>query len=301
MKAIKLLVVCSVVTVVMAASWVIGTLIGNAITGSVPPPPPESSHAGLLFLAVCAFNSILITTLLALTDSYTGARRRIALIIYVFGVQCLLPQMETFFFASQIGIGYDQTTAIMIAGAVVSCITIMISMILYKKLIGATPPGETLSISFSIEKTTIVPLLFLIVVAYPFLYLAFGYYVAWQNEALRIFYTSSAAKASFTYQIGEAFTNGIYFFQILRGLIWIVLTIPLVIMFKANAKIQFLAVGVLSALLPTSLLFIPNPYMPWDIAMTHFVETSTSNFVWGLLIVWAIKKGLDNSQQPAIQ
>ncbi|MEO8472724.1 MAG: hypothetical protein ABI477_11030, partial [Chryseolinea sp.] len=55
---------------------------------------------------------------------------------------------------------------------------------------------------------------------------------------------------------------------------------------------QFLIVAVLSALLPTSLLFIPNPYMPRDISMTHFIETSTSNFLWGLLMVWGIRKGL---------
>jgi hypothetical protein len=131
----------------------------------------------------------------------------------------------------------------------------------------------------------------LILFGYPILYLTFGYYVAWQSESLRVFYKDSPALASYGHQVAEAFVNGIYLFQLLRGVIWIVTTIPLVLMLRGNIWGQYLIVGVLSALLPTSLLFIPNPYMPADVAMVHFVETSTSNFVWGLLMVWAIRKG----------
>jgi len=48
--------------------------------------------------------------------------------------------------------------------------------------------------------------------------------------------------------------------------------------------------AVISSLLPGVLLFIPNPYMPMDIAMAHFIETSVSNFLWGLIIVYAINR-----------
>ena len=293
MKTGKLIIVCIIVTVIMIVGWIIGALIGNAITGSAPPPPQDSAHAGLAFAAVCAFNAVLITMLLEVTHTYTGIRRRFALVIYVFVIQFLLPLMETFFFASGIGISYRQTTAILISGAVVSIVTIMIALIVHKKLLGYGSTGKPLNISFSFGKKIMQPVVLLIFLGYPLLYMTFGYYVAWQNEALRIFYTSSPAMASFGHQVEGAFRNGLYFFQILRGLIWVLVTVPIVVMLKGNTRRQFLVVGILSALLPSSLLFIPNPYMPENIAMTHFVETSISNLLWGWLMVAGIKKGLD--------
>jgi hypothetical protein len=292
MKVTKLIIVWVIVTVIMIISWIVGSLIGNALTGSVPPPPQDSAHAGLAFLAVCAFNAVLITMLIGVTRVYAGVRRRNALILYVFVIQYLLPMMETYFFASGIGISYRQTTAILISGAVVSIITVMLALIAHKKLIRSGAERKPLGISFIKGRKMLGWVALLILIAYPLLYMVFGYYVAWQNEALRIFYTSSATKASFGHQLVEAFRNGLYFFQVLRALIWTLVTVPVVVMLKGNAKYQFLVVGMLSALLPSSLLFIPNPYMPENIAMTHFVETSISNLLWGWLMVAAIKRGL---------
>jgi hypothetical protein len=201
--------------------------------------------------------------------------------------------METYFFASGMGISYRQTTAILISGAIVSIFTVTIALIVHKKLLRYVAEGRKLSISLHGGKKMLQLVVLLIFLGYPFLYMVFGYYVAWQNEALRIFYTHSPAKASFGHQIAESFRNGLYFFQVLRGLIWVSVTVPIVIMLKDNARRQFLVIGMLSALLPSSLLFIPNPYMPENIAMTHFIETSISNLLWGLLMVAAIKKGLN--------
>jgi hypothetical protein len=223
------------------------------------------------------------------TRAFQGFRKKAALILYVFAIQFLLPQMETFFFASDIGLSYSQAGAILIAGAVVSLVTVLVAMLVHDKLVDGGS-GHLLTIPAPQPKKIIPWLALLIVIGYPALYLTFGYYVAWQNESLRVYYTSSAELASFPHQVSEAFSNGIYLFQIFRALIWVVMTVPLVVLLKGNTFRQFAVVGVLTALLPTSLLFIPNPYMPYDIAMTHFVETSTSNFLWALLMVWAIKK-----------
>ena len=287
MRIVKLLLLAVVVTIVMVISWVIGTMIGNSLTGSVPPPQPDAASAGLAFLKVCAFNSVLIVIMLEATRAFRGVRKWMALILYVFAVQFLLPQMETFFFASGMGISYSQAAAILIAGIVVSLITVIVAVVAHEKLLDGS--FNLLTIALPQPKKIIPWLALLIVFGYPALYLTFGYYVAWQSESLRVYYTSSEELASFWHQVSEAFSNGIYFFQVVRGLIWVMVTVPVVILLKGNSLRQYIVVALLSALLPTSLLFIPNPYMPYDIAMTHFVETSTSNFLWGLLIVWGIK------------
>lgn len=290
MKPVKFVIFCAAMTVILVIGWMVGNMVGNGITGTAPPPPPNAAAAGLAFLGVCAFNSILLALLVGSTRSHTGNGRRVALMMYVFVVQFLLPQMETFFFAADIGIGYAQATAILISGTIVAFGTVALAILLYDKLAGPPATVHPLRIKISDKKTFALLSALLIIVGYPFLYLTFGYFIAWQNESLRIYYTGSAEMRSYFQGFEEAFSDGVYWFQLLRGGIWIAATVPLAVMLGDRPLVQFFVVGSLSAILPTCLLFIPNPYMPWDIAMTHFVETSTSNFVWGLLMVWAIRR-----------
>jgi hypothetical protein len=278
MKAAKLVVVWLVTTLVTLLSWIIGSIIGNLVTNTTPPPQPsDPAVAGLIFLGVCAFNAILITALVS-----TSSNKRV-LILFLFVVQFMLPQMETYFFASGMGIGYNQVTSIVISGLIVSAITITIITWLYKKLL----PAPSNEVSFNIKASTAA---LLVIIGYPFLYLLFGRLVAWQSETVRIYYTSSPAMAPFTEQLKEVLTSGLYFFQILRAAIWLVVTIPIAMALKHKPILQFLFIGILSSLLPASLLFIPNPYMPWEVARVHFVEISISNFLWGVLMVSGVRR-----------
>ena len=52
-----------------------------------------------------------------------------------------------------------------------------------------------------------------------------------------------------------------------------------------------LAVGLLCGVLLTAPLLIPNPYMPAPIRLIHFVETSTSTFLYGWLMGWVFTRG----------
>lgn len=298
MKPLKLVVFCVVMTVISAIGWIIGTMIGNGITQSAPPPTADAASAGLSFLAVCVFNSVLLALLIGTTRSYTGNGRRIALVLYVFTIQFLLPQTETFFFGSQIGIGYAQAASILISGTFVAFATTPLAITLYEKLASAAPAPNPLRVTIPNKKKFLLWAALLIFIGYPFLYLTFGYYIAWQNEHLRVYYTGSNYMRSYLGGFGEAMSNGIYFFQLLRGAIWIVATVPVAVMLKEKPTVQFIVIGILSALLPTALLFIPNPYMPWDIAMTHFVETSSSNFVWGLLMVYMVRISNEQWEHP---
>jgi hypothetical protein len=289
MKIIKLLALTAIVAIVMVVGWIVGNMLGNSLTGSLPPPPADVAQTTQWFFIVCIFNSVLITLLVDATRAQSVVSKAMALVLYVFGVQFLLPQMETFFFSSEIGITRDQASAILISGVVVSLLTMTIAVIVHRSLLSVKQPvAMSIRPQWSIVRSWILPL---ILFGYPLLYMTFGYYVAWQSESLRVFYTGSSLMTTYSHQLGEALTNGIYFFQILRALIWILVTLPVVVMLQGNSVRQYLMVGFLSALLPTSLLFIPNPYMPADVAMTHFVETATSNFVWGLLMVFGLKKG----------
>jgi hypothetical protein len=199
-------------------------------------------------------------------------------------------QMETFFFSKSLGISPGQVISILLSGFVMVTGTGALGLGLTRKL----APVQT-KIPFKPEvrgwREMIGPMLLMSAFVYPLLYETFGYYVAWQNEHLRFFYSHSTELKSFLSQWPDFFSEGIYFFQILRGMLWVAISIPVVLLLGQNKFFQYVLVGLLSAL-PAIQLFIPNPYMPADIAMTHFVETFSSNFLWGLLIVYVTNRSI---------
>lgn len=223
--------------------------------------------------------------------------KAIWVVAYFFVIQFFLTQMETMFFGQSIGIQNDQVVSILIAGFIMSSITVLVGIVTINKMFSV--PKQTFRLTVTEWRSFFVPFLVLICIVYPLIYLTFGYYIAWQNENLRIFYTKSSEMNSFFDALADSFAKGIYFFQILRAAIWVIVSLPVIVMLR-DWKAQYFLVGVLTSLLPASLLFIPNPYMPRDIAMTHFVETASSNFIWGLAMTFAINKYLRVGQGEVV-
>ncbi|MBA4055667.1 MAG: hypothetical protein C0490_13210 [Marivirga sp.] len=289
MKIFKFTLLWISMTLIMLITWSMGSFLGNAITQSNPPALKDPSSGAVAFLIVCSINGFFLSLLIWSTRYYSGFVRSTWLIVYVFVVQFLLTQMETYFFSESIHITNAQIVSILIAGFSMALATISIGLIVSGKMNRLLPKH---TFSFNVKKwSSILPLLaLLVVVIYPLIYLVFGYYIAWQNENLRIFYTQLVGMNSFVGQLSDSFQNGVYLYQILRGLIWVGVSAPVVLMLQQNSRtVQYFLVGLFSAL-PTIMLFIPNPYMPADVAFTHFVETSSSNFLWGLVITFAINK-----------
>ncbi|HEY5748015.1 MAG TPA: hypothetical protein VIU12_18220 [Chryseolinea sp.] len=294
MKNVKFFLLWIVMTVVMVIAWSVGAWVGNVITQTVPPPVEDPASVGLSVLLVCLINALLWSIFFWSTRAFVGVHRSIAVLLYLFGTQFFLMQMETFFFSASLGISPGQVMSILVAGLVMVTVTGALGLVLTRKL----APTQT-KIPFKPEvrgwRGMVAPMLVMSVLVYPLLYETFGYYIAWQNEHLRLFYSHSAELKPFLSQWPGFFSEGIYFFQVLRGFIWVVISIPVVLLLGKNKFYPYLLVGLLSAL-PAVQLFIPNPYMPADIAMTHFFETFSSNFLWGLLIVYVTNRSIAAGQ-----
>ena len=290
MKTLKFFLLWMAMTVVMAVTWSVGSWVGNTITQTSPPPVEDPASAGLSVLLVCSINSLLWSILFWSSRAFIGLGKSVALLLYLFGTQFFLTQMETFFFSANLGISPGQVTSILLAGLVMVTATGGLGLGLTRKL----APTQ-IRIVFKPEvrgwRGMITPMLLMGALVYPLLYETFGYYIAWQNEHLRLFYSHSTELKSFLMQLRGFFFEGIYFFQVLRGIIWVVISIPMVLLLRQNKFFEYVLVGLMSAL-PAIQLFVPNPYMPADIAMTHFVETSSSNFLWGLLIVYVTNRSI---------
>jgi len=117
----------------------------------------------------------------------------------------------------------------------------------------------------------------------------FGYFVAWQFEELRLFYTGSIEKLSFFGQMANiAKTNPITFpFQILRGILFGAAVIPIINMIKN--KSVFIINVCLIYLCTAIVLIIPNVLFPDIVRIAHLIEMFSSMLLFGIIagiIMW---------------
>lgn len=125
----------------------------------------------------------------------------------------------------------------------------------------------------------------MIVVAYVVIYFTFGYFIAWKNEAVVAYYGGNDP-GSFITHIGNVMRTEpqLFLLQVVRALLWTAFALPVIRMMKGKWWEAGLAVALLFAMTSSQLL-IPNPLMPPEVRMAHLVETVTSNFLFGWLVV----------------
>jgi hypothetical protein len=76
--------------------------------------------------------------------------------------------------------------------------------------------------------------------------------------------------------------------QAVRALIWVALAIPVIRMMKGHWWEAGLAVALLFSVLMGALLLIPQDIMPDAIRMAHFAEVTSSNFLFGWIVVFIL-------------
>jgi hypothetical protein len=125
-----------------------------------------------------------------------------------------------------------------------------------------------------------------VVVAFVFLYLFFGYYVAWQNPALRAYYGGTefeSLKSNWERQ------PHLYLLQVFRALLYVACVYPLLPMPQIARWKNVLAIAAVLASWTTALL-LPNALMPESVAWSHFWETLWFNLTFGALMAWLLGK-----------
>ena len=76
----------------------------------------------------------------------------------------------------------------------------------------------------------------------------------------------------------------LFVLQAVRALLWTAIAVPVIKMMRGEWWEAGLAVALVFAVM-TSQLLLPNPLMPAEVRMVHLVETATSNFLFGWLVV----------------
>jgi hypothetical protein len=72
---------------------------------------------------------------------------------------------------------------------------------------------------------------------------------------------------------------------------WVALALPVIRMLKGKWGETALSIGLLFSVVMTAPLLLPNPYMPEPVRMAHLVETTSSNFIFGIFVGWLLTRG----------
>jgi hypothetical protein len=129
-------------------------------------------------------------------------------------------------------------------------------------------------------------------VFYALVYFVFGYAVAWQWEETRQYYSGTTAIKPIFQHFRDLFLVEDPFiipFQLLRGILWAGLAYLIVRMVKFNQwKVSLAVAATFVVLLGLPLGVFPNFYMPARVAQSHFIEITTSMWLFGGIAGWVL-------------
>ena len=240
---------------------------------------PLSALSALLIMSVV---NTAVLTYITLRSRWAGLKLMVTLALVFFGVATFMPQIESAVFVRTLPPGF--LSRLFLAGFLFSCLYTPLLVLLLDKKRQTEVSGPAVTMS----STEWMIRLAIAAIVYVILYFTFGYFVAWQSATVRAYYGGGNLNGFLT-QLSETWraTPWLFPFQFLRGLLWTLLALPIIRMMRGQTFEKGLVVGLLFAGVILQLL-IPNPLMPYEVRMRHLVETASSNFLFGCLVVWLL-------------
>ncbi len=268
---------------VMLIAFVSSSSIVGA--GSVQLTPEEASGSSLALLVVSLVNSLVLSYLI-LRSRWHGLALVTAVFLVHFGAETFMSQIETLFFNASIQMAPDVLMNVIASGFLRALIFAPLAVLVWGKLKSTPdaekPRGRMLPAAEWVKRFALLAL------AYTVIYVVFGYFVAWQSPAAREYYTGTTALVPFQDHLLNMISGDpvLLLFQIFRGLLWAALALPIVWMTKGRPWQICLAIIFPFAILLSSGLIFPNPYMPAPVREAHLLELLSSMLAYGILAGW---------------
>ena len=261
----------------------------SAAAATQKPSAPQGFLAPFTLFCLAATS---VMSWLAVRSRWSGQKLIAVLAIGMYGVMTVATQVESLFFLR------DKMPATLIwrlfvQGAITTALFVPVLVALMGKL---RRREETITVSsVPMLSSALIKRLAVTVVLFVFLYMFFGYFVAWRNPALRQFYGGIDAPNFFIILKNNWQTMpGIYLLQVFRAILYFACVLPLVRMLRAPKWEVVLAISAFLSVWSLVLL-VPNPLMPRTVAVSHFWETLMCFLVFGAVLGWM----LSDSQRPA--
>jgi len=225
-----------------------------------------------------------VSTLQTIVMSYPIIRSRwggwrlvVSVFFIFFGVATFLSQIETIVFLEYLAniVSAETIPKLFMQGAIVAALFSPFAVLICGKMNKVEELQES-NQRMLMYWTERVWKLALIAVIYVVIYISFGMFV----------FMPLAGEAFHEYYAGLQLPGWILLLQMARAMIWTALALPVIHMMKGSWREAGLAVALLFSVLMGSQLLLPNEFMPDRIRIAHFVEISSSNFLFGWIIVW---------------
>ncbi|MCB0119517.1 MAG: hypothetical protein H6634_10800 [Anaerolineales bacterium] len=267
--------------------------VGSGVmAGKLPAAESEpglvSDVAGLLI--ICLVETVTISALI-LTSRWSGWKLIILLPLAYYGATAFMMQIETWYFLSDLTVGPDVLPLLFLMRVPLCFIAIPLAILILGK--GKATKDDSSNPALVMPVTQWIWKAALIATAYVTLYWLAGYYIAWQNPELREFYGAPGEIVPFWTHTLATLQDGsnLFPFQFLRGLLWMLCTLPIIRGSKLNAWWTALLVGVMLSFPQNVAHIIANPLMPIaSVRMSHLIETASSTFIFGVIVVWLLHR-----------
>ena len=269
---------------IAGAMFTVGTLppLGLAEPGPIPAPWD--------IVLVGASHTVVIM-LLILWSRWRGWRLMLAVGLVYYGCVTFMMQIETAYFLTRLTVGPETLRSLFLMGLPTAFLFVPLAVVIMGRVRSSGPIAPAtnrmdMPISQWLWKLAVI------VLAYWMLYHGAGYFIAWQNPELRAFYGGEDL-GSFWLQMQFNLVNDPWLtpFQALRALLWVLCALPVINMTTGNPWRAALLVGLIFAVPSNMGHLLANPLIPANsVRMSHMVETMSSTFVFGLIVVWLLHR-----------
>jgi hypothetical protein len=284
---------------------VVATTIAASIAAALLPYSDSFKAANkdpdpsiLLFVLLTHAWTCMVIVYVARHSRWEKTKLFLGLTGMLFFVYAFMMQIETFFFSGAFP-ALTNTDIVLIT--IANGISFFVAVPLGIKLFGKRQDGGDPSLIWMPGTKELTIKLSLIGIIYVIVYFVFGYFVAWQTEELRIFYSGQPDDFGF---IGGLVNNyherpAIYPFQFMRGVLFGLFAMPLVSMFRGQSR--QLLISLVMVYTGTGLaLIIPNFLFPDAVRWAHFREMISSMFFFSIM-VWLIYDKLNWFKKTVVQ
>ncbi|HEV2828523.1 MAG TPA: hypothetical protein VGW76_13070 [Pyrinomonadaceae bacterium] len=259
--------------------------------------PVEPGATVVALLAVSFLNSMVLAYII-LRSRWAGWKLILTIFFVLYGVVTVMTQIETAFFVTRLPPG--MLPRLFLAGAVIAALFSTLAVLILGKGRPDRRTSDEIHSRLQMPVGEWVAKLSVIVIAYLILYFTFGYFIAWKSAAVRAYYGGNDP-GSFVGQMRTVLRDMplLLPLQAIRALLWTAIAVPVIRMMKGQWWEAGLAVALLFAVVMNSQLLLPNPYMPPEVRRVHLIETASSNFLFGWVIVLVLCGWRQAGREPA--
>ena len=261
------------------------TVASQAASPANPVPAmPENLLRSFLIFTLCVGGTL---SYLILRSRWHGWMLAGALFVSMYGISTVASQLDSIAFLSS-KLPQGMIRAIFVQGAIAEALFAPLAVLALGKWRAALVRAPMAPAAA--PKLAAIPLrVTILVAAFVFLYMFFGYYVAWRNPELQRYYGGQEL-ATFWAAWKHNWTSSpwIYALAAFRALINVVCLYPLIRMLDTSRRESALAAALFTTCW-TTVLLLPNPLMPASVARSHFWETLGFSLVFGALAGWLLR------------